>query len=235
LSNNKKYLTGLYAACFMLMLLNRLNAQLSNFDTSYINTYYLQKMSIYDVVPDSKNEIIFLGNSITDIGHWEEFFGTTNIKNRGISSDITYGVLHRLSQITRVKPAKIFIMIGINDIARNIPDSIIISNYQKIVQRIKSESPLTKIYIQSILPTNNDFTEYQNHQNKTGHILNINEYLRSLAKKTDEVYIDLYGAMIDKEGKLDKKYTNDGLHLTAAGFLQWKKVLETGKYCCDKK
>jgi len=203
-----------------------------SYDTSYLNTYYLQKMSIYDKVPSTKKDIVFLGNSITDIGHWEEMFNTTKVKNRGISGDITYGILHRLHQVTRSQPAKVFIMIGINDIARGIPDSVIITNYNKIVYRIKAESPKTKIFIQSILPTHSDFTEFKNHQNKMHNIKFINEKLKELAKMSDSTYIDLFSAFTNAEGKLDKKYTNDGLHLTADGYIHWKHILEKSKHCC---
>ena len=67
-------------------------------------------------MPDTPNEIIMLGNSITDGCEWSELFQNSNIKNRGISGDITEGVLYRLDEVTRSKPAKVFLLIGINDL-----------------------------------------------------------------------------------------------------------------------
>jgi len=44
------------------------------------------------------------------------------------------------------------------------------------------------------------------------------------------IYVNLYDAFTDAEGKLDARYTNDGLHLTGAGYLRWKEVLQNGGY-----
>ena len=176
-------------------------------------------------MPDTKNEIIFLGNSITDIGEWAEIWDNKKVKNRGISGDNTFGVLARLDEVVSSKPAKIFIMIGVNDISKSTPDSVLISNYKKIINRIKLASPNTKIIVQSILPTNNNFTAFKNHQNKTEHILFINDVLEKYCVENKLVYIDLYNAFLDDEKKLDKKYTNDGLHINGYGYMKWKEIL----------
>ncbi len=197
----------------------------AKYDTTYKNTYYEQKVSLFKLLPKTKNEIIFLGNSITDIGEWAEIWQNKNVKNRGISSDITFGVLARLGNVLLSKPAKLFVMIGINDIARNIPDSIILKNYQKIIDQIKKQSPKTVIYFQSILPTNNNFTEYKNHQNKNEHILFVNTALQMICAEEEIVYVDLHSEFIDTNGKLNSLYTNDGLHLNGAGYMKWKEIL----------
>jgi lysophospholipase L1-like esterase len=194
-------------------------------DTTYKTTYYEQKVTLFRLLPNTKGEIIFLGNSITDIGEWAEIWQNKKVHNRGISGDNTFGVLARLDEVTASKPAKIFIMIGINDIAKETPDSIIIVNYKKIISRIKIESPATKIIVQSILPTNNDFTEFKRHQNKMEHVLFVNASLENYCKEMGLVYVDLYTAFLDENKKLDKKYTNDGLHINGYGYMKWKEIL----------
>jgi lysophospholipase L1-like esterase len=195
-------------------------------DTSYRFYYYDQKLSMFAIMPDQKNETVWLGDSITDGGEWSELFPELTTLNRGISADNTFGILNRLAEVTRRKPARVFILIGINDIGKNTPDEVILSNYQKIVTRIKRESPDTKVFIQSLLPTNNSFTQFSNHQNKTEHVLAVNEGLRQLAQKEKITYVDLYTPFLDSEKKLDKRFTNDGLHLTGEGYAHWKKILE---------
>lgn len=197
----------------------------SKYDTTYSTTYYQQKLTLFKLLPDTKHEIIFLGNSITDIGEWGEIWKNKNVKNRGISGDNTFGVLARLDEVVSSKPAKIFIMIGINDIAKSIPDTVIIGNYKKIIRHIKSASPNTKIIVQSILPTNNNFTAFKNHQNKTEHILFVNAALEQYSADNKITYVDLYNSFIDGENKLDKKYTNDGLHVNGYGYMKWKETL----------
>jgi lysophospholipase L1-like esterase len=195
-------------------------------DTSYRNTYYDQKVSLFRSLPDTRGEIIFLGNSITDGGEWAEIWQNDKVKNRGISSDNTFGVLARLDEIVSSQPAKVFIMIGINDIGRNTPDSLIISNYRKIVSSIRAASPKTKIFVQSILPTNKEFKRFTNHYNKDNHVQIINAALQQFAVVFENtIYVDLYSRFVDSQGRLDKAYTNDGLHLTGAGYLHWKNIL----------
>lgn len=215
----KKILIGL------LCLANVCIAQ-TNYDSSFRFYYYDQKLNMFELNKTTKTDIIWLGDSITDGGEWAEFFPNKKVLNRGISSDNTFGVINRIGEVTKRKPKKIFLLIGVNDIARNIPDSIIIKNYKRIIDSIKIQSPKTKLYIQSILPTNDKFTNFKNHQNKTEHILTINKAVALLCDNKQTIYIDLYINFINTDGKLDEKYTNDGLHLIGAGYMKWKELLE---------
>lgn len=205
------------------------NAQTATYDSSFKGTYYEQKTTLFRLLPNTKNEIIFLGNSITDIAEWAEIFQNKHVKNRGISSDNTFGVLARLDEVLESKPAKIFIMIGINDIARNIPDSIILRNYKKIIQTIRTQSSKTKLIVQSILPTNNSFTQFKNHQNKTQHIEFINAELSKICASENITFLNLYPLFLDEQKRLKAEFTNDGLHLNGYGYMHWKNILIENK------
>jgi lysophospholipase L1-like esterase len=219
-----------YFCCFLFgLLVVHAHAQ-QTYDSSFRFYYYDQKLSMFEQMPTPKNCIIWLGDSITDGGEWSELFPNYNTMNRGISSDNTFGILYRLHEVIRRKPKKIFILIGINDIARNIPDEVILRNYRKIIDSLQLQTPATKIYVQSILPTNNKYTQFRNHQNKTEHILYINQALKKLCEERNIHYVNLYDAFLDTEQKLNPLYTNDGLHLTGEGYRRWKEVLLTQKY-----
>ncbi len=218
--NLKKIFLVVFAVFFTVAV----HAQAS-YDSSFHFYYYDQKLSMFEQMPAPKNAIIWLGDSITDGGEWSELFPNYNTMNRGISADNTFGILYRLHEIIRRKPKKIFILIGINDIGRNIPDEVIVKNYRKIIDSLQQKCPATKIYVQSILPTNNNFTEFKNHQNKTEHVFFVNNELKKMCAEKKITYVNLYDALIDAQGKLDKRYTNDGLHLTGEGYLKWKAVL----------
>ena len=192
------------------------------------STYYYQRKSLFEKLPNSENEIIFLGNSISDGCNWNELFNNPQIKNRGISGDVTDGVLERLNEVTESKPSAIFIMIGVNDLARGKSVEYIVSNYQKILERIILDSKKTKIYIQSVLPVNDKFQKFKNHVNKTKQILAVNKKLIKLSDQYGADYIDLFSLFAMKNNKLNPKYSNDGLHLTGEGYLLWKSVV--GKY-----
>jgi lysophospholipase L1-like esterase len=211
--------------CCIVIIVACLTANAQTFDSSYNSTYYEQKVTLFRQLPDTKNEIIFLGNSITDIGEWAEIWQNPKVKNRGISGDNTFGILARLDEVVSSQPSKLFIMIGINDIARNIPDSIIIRNYERIIAKVQQASPRTRIIVQSILPTNNKFTQFKNHQNKTEHILTVNAALQNICRKANLTFVNLYPQFVDADGKLDERYSNDGLHLNGYGYMLWKDIL----------
>jgi lysophospholipase L1-like esterase len=198
-------------------------------DSTYNRPYYEQKRTLYQLLPKVKNAVVFIGNSITDGNEWTELLGCKKCLNRGISGDISFGINARLSDILVDKPKKIFLLIGINDISRGIPNDIIIANYKTFVSRTKTASPKTQIYLQSVLPANNTFRKFVDKNEESIKILNA--AMLDIAQNTEGVaYIDLYSKFLDTEGRLDKKYTNDGLHLLGEGYLLWSKILKQGKY-----
>lgn len=189
--------------------------------------YYHQKKSLFEKLPDSPEEIVFLGDSITEGGAWAELFGNPRMINRGISGDVTSGVIFRLNEVTRSHPDKIFLMIGINDLAGGKSVTHIVDNIQTIVKKVKNASPETEIYLQSLLPVNADFPYFPDHTSKAEDVLKVNVRLEKMAEMYKLIYIDLYSFFSNEEGKLKPEYTNDGLHLTGPGYLLWKSRIET--------
>ena len=74
------------------------------------STFYEQRATLFEELPVTSKDIIFLGNSITNGCEWAELFQNKNVKNRGISGDICMGVYDRLDPIVKGKPAKIFLL-----------------------------------------------------------------------------------------------------------------------------
>jgi lysophospholipase L1-like esterase len=204
----------------------------TKWDSTYRPGLYEFEEQLYESYPHAKTDIVFLGNSLTDRVDWNELLGMSNVHNRGISGDITFGVLQRLHEVINGHPAKVFILIGINDISRNIPDSVILENYKKIIERIKTGSPHTKIYFQTLLPVNNEFTQFKNHYNKDKHILWLNYQIKLLGNREKITVIDLYPHFLNDQNKLEKKYTLDGLHVNAEGYKVWAVILK--KYLNEK-
>ena len=208
----------------------RLEAQTAAWDSTFRPPAYHIKVDQFRSYKSSAKDFIFLGNSITANTDWSELISNRRAKNRGISADITFGVLERLSDVTKGKPAKIFLLIGINDISRNIPDELIVRNFQRIVNRIRTESPRTKLYIHTLMPVNHTFNKFPNHYGKDEHILFVNDAIRKLADDKKIFVIDLYPHFLDKDNRLIAEFTHDGLHLTAAGYQKWLTILREGKY-----
>ena len=128
-----------YLAVCMLLLL----CQWGHTQERKYSTYWYQKATLYEALPVVSTDIVFLGNSITDGGEWAELFGDARMKNRGISGDIAEGVYDRLDAVLGGKPAKIFLLIGINDVARGTSADTIVARILKIAKKIGEDSPRT--------------------------------------------------------------------------------------------
>lgn len=194
-------------------------------DSSKFSAYWWHSKDLFDHLPDTKNEIVFLGNSITDGAEWFELLGNKRCRNRGISADVTAGVLLRLDAVTKLKPSSIFIMIGINDISRNVSVDSVMVNYRMILERIRTETPGTSVFVESVLPVNPGVGRYPALQNKTEVIMELNRRLRELASEFGHTYIDLFSVMADAKNQLPRKYSIDGLHLTYEGYRVWTEAI----------
>lgn len=189
--------------------------------------HYKTRVKLFDEErPITSNDIVMLGNSITEGGKWNILMRASNVRNRGISGDKASGVLARMNQITKGQPQKIFLLIGINDISDDIPTDTIVNNISQIIAHIKQNSPKTKIYLQSILPVNESFGKFKKVEGKTPIILETNTKIERLAKVQKVNFINLYPHFIEKNtNSLSKELTHDGLHLNDAGYLIWMKEL----------
>jgi lysophospholipase L1-like esterase len=169
--------------------------------------------------------VIFLGNSITQGGDWAKLTGDSTVINRGIGADITFGLRARLADVTKRKPSKLFVLIGINDISKDIPDAVIAAQYRALIDSVKSQSPQTRIYVQSILPLNPTVKNFPQHYDKQARVVAVNRLLREMARATGTTYIDLWPIFVDRQNRLDASLTGDGLHLNQQGYERWVRFL----------
>lgn len=190
------------------------------------STYYYQRASLFEVLPVDSDDILFVGNSITDGGEWCELFQNPNVKNRGISGDTTQGVYDRLDALLKGTPAQIFLLIGINNVPRGESADSIAAGIRRIVQRIRQESPATEVLVQSVLPVTPQYGKFDGHTSRWQLVPEINRRVRRLAQEEKVTYIDLFSHFADAEGKMKPEYTNDGLHLKGNGYLLWKEMVQ---------
>lgn len=207
------------------------SAQKRTYDTiPNMPEHYWVRMENFKKETNIQGKTVFLGNSITEGANWRKLLKDSTVINRGISGDNTFGVLARMDEISKLKPSNLFILIGTNDLSKRIPDEVVIENIFAIVSKIKASSPKTKIFVQSILPVNETIEKFPQQFNNPDHILTINDQLSRYAERLRYTYIDLYGNFLDEQGKLKAAYTYDGLHLNAAGYQHWIKILKNLKY-----
>ncbi len=196
---------------------------LLNPDSVDNNSFYtVDRKSLFETLPKSETDIVFVGDSLTDFCEWQEFFRTVSISNRGLAGDTSRGVLNRIDSILESRPQKIFIMIGINDLLQGENVDKIANNYQLILQALRDKAPQTQVFIQSTLPLNKDFADPA----INNEVIELNAKLKKLSQKFSLPYIELFPSFLGENNQLDSRYTTDGLHLNGQGYLLWKTLIE---------
>lgn len=206
--NTKQVLTLL---CFLL------SALASHADEAF----RLHRYDTFKVQPINEQSIVFVGNSITNMHPWVEAFGCDpRVVNRGNSGGTSAEILANARSYCAGHPAKIFLMIGINDKPSSSNQATIVSNIEQTIQIIQAESPATKIYVQSILPSGWFSTPTD--------IANCNTAIQTMLEGYPKVqYLDVYSLLL---GKLNTDntgvYSFDKLHTTAAGYTIWTNFIK---------
>lgn len=199
-------------------------------DSSYHNYLYDSRTAYFRQLPAAKKPVIFFGDSITQWGDWCEFLGKANILNRGIAGDNTNGLLARVEEVVRHRPAKLFILVGTNDLNKHMPATSIVANYRRIISAVQEASPQTRIYVQSVLPINNQLIGRQYYSGTNEQITALNAMLKAMAAETQVTYINVYETLLDNTGQMAARYTYDGLHLSGEGYLKWVQVLKQQRF-----
>jgi len=178
-------------------------------------------MAYFRQNPLKEGQIVFLGNSLTQAGKWNEYFPAQNPANRGISGDNTLGILGRLHEIIEAKPSKLFILTGTNDVSLSRSNDKIMNGIKSIVYQVQEGSPGTVIYIQSLLPINKDVCKYKRMQGKEKQIEKLNKEIEKFCKAENIIFINLYPHFLGGKRLMDAKYTSDGLHINKEGYAVW--------------
>ena len=188
--------------------------------------YYARRATLFDELPIGKKDIVMLGNSLTDGCEFNELFNNKHIKNRGIVGDIVQGFIDRVEPIIKGQPKKLFIMGGVNDISHDVSADSIARVMEKLIVMVKQGSPRTKIYLQSLLPFNNDVREWKLLKGRDHVVVEANVLLEKVARRQGVTWINLYPLFVDDQGRLREDLTNDGLHLMGKGYLIWRDAIK---------
>lgn len=190
-----------------------------------INQYkHLNKLSI-------KGEILFTGSSLMEQFPVNELLMNKGINkivyNRAVGGFTTNDLLGHMEEIVfGVKPSKIFINIGTNDIgASNYSLDSLVKNYESILIKIKERLPKTKVYVMAYYPINEvakekkDDWERETFKTRTNNNIKCaNEAIEKLAKNIGYYYIDVNSGLTDEIGRLKAEYTVEGIHMYANAY-----------------
>lgn len=191
-----------------------------------IQTKYRELNQVSVLEPD----IIFIGDSIVEYYPLQELFGDAKtIVNRGIRGYQTRLLLENLdAHLYGDAVDQIVLLIGTNDIGKDIPLNEALDNLERVIQSIARDYPLSQIKLLSILPVNEGEKYKQTVYIRTNEkIREWNQAYEALASAYMQVdFVPIYDSLTDSEGQLKKDYTTDGLHLSVAGYQALSEALK---------
>lgn len=200
-------------------------AALASWAQANTDVYYVRRATHFETLPVGHKDIIMLGNSLTDGAEWNELLNNRHVKNRGIVGDIVQGLYERMEPILKGQPKKIFILSGVNDVSHDVSGDSIGRAMEKLIVLIKTRSPRTKIYLQSMLPFNCNVREWKLLRDREHVVVEGNRALEQVARRQGVTWINLYPLFDDGTGHLRADLTNDGLHLLGKGYLIWRDAI----------
>lgn len=195
-------------------------------------SYYDQKCAAFALENAnlSEGQIVFIGDSITDGYRLNNYYNDLPLAtyNRGIGGDVTSGVIARLkTSVIDLKPAKVIMMIGINDINIGRTNDEIMTNYKTIIEEIQTKLPATEIICESVLPMDNRVTAWGIDLPKTiDKIKDLNARIKTYVESKGILFVDLFTPFADENDQQIPSYSYDGLHPNADGYAVWTSVLK---------
>ena len=192
---------------------------------------FAEKNAALAPVAKGEKRVVFLGNSITEgwLKHHKVFFKENkNYVNRGISGQTSEQFLLRFrSDVINLRPYKVIINVGTNDIAENTRPYNEDYTFGNIVSMVElARANKIKVVLSSVLPAAG-FSWRKDMKDAPVKIEALNARIKAYAQKEKLPYIDYYTPMVygDKR-ELNPAYTYDGVHPTAAGYEVMEKLVQ---------
>lgn len=169
-----------------------------------------------------KGGVLFIGSS--SIRKWDtlsEDFPDHDVINRGFGGSKIPDAIHFFERIVRpYEPSTVVLYAGDNDIGGGHTPSQVFENFKMFADLLKKRLPKAKLVFIAIKPSIKRW-------NLAPKMKEANKMIKTYARKHRRVvFADVWNPMIGKDGKpRPDLFIEDGLHLNAAGYEIWKKVV----------
>jgi lysophospholipase L1-like esterase len=172
-----------------------------------------------------KEGVVFAGDSITE-GYplFELFPRIFPLYNRGIGGITAVELLENINiHILDLKPKKLFLLIGTNDLGKGASVEDTAEAINKICVKVINTYPETKINLISVYPVDNSREAGRTIQ---GPPTRTNDAIRRLNQilQKDSVgivgceYVDIHSLLVNKDGNILEACSTDGIHLSIDGY-----------------
>ena len=164
--------------------------------------------------------ILFVGDSITHGTNWDEWIDFADTQNISVPGYSTDDVLNQLSDVSKIKPDIISLLIGTNDFGNpdlNRSREEVGRRVIGIINQIQIDNPKAKIIVNSILPRSAVF----------GDRIKVANQIISSGLNDSVTYLDCWPALSEGDQLRDEYLLVDGFdaHLSDAGYAAWRTIL----------
>lgn len=164
--------------------------------------------------PSRGGPVTFVGDSLTAQGDWQAAFPDRVVHNQGVSGDTTFQLMARLPAVRQTGASTYLVMVGINDIGWGYGPRGIASRIQWLRTGLQLGSG-ARVIVQSTIPC----ARFRCGLEGVRRVAELNQRLAQQIPPQD--FVDLTPMMADADG-LKGVYTEDGVHLNAAGYARWQ-------------
>ena len=176
-------------------------------------------------------QLLFTGSSLMEQFHVTEYCATAGVPlvayNRGIGGYTTDEFLAGVdAMLLDVKPSKVFINIGTNDI-RPMEDGgdwleRLVKNYRTILEIAREKLPETETVMLAYYPVNRShpmMRENPGFSIRTNeNVGRANAAVKALAEEFGHLFLDVSAGIRDEAGNLKLERTVDGVHMDAEAY-----------------
>jgi lysophospholipase L1-like esterase len=184
----------------------------------------VQAIKQYDrIYAPPKDPILFIGSS--SIRLWVDFtktFKDYTVLNRGIGGAVTSDVDRYLEDIVfPYHPKQLIIYVGENDLIKAATADVVFDDFKKLYRNIRVKLPVVPLVYIAMKAS----PSRAQHLSK---VIKGNQLIKEFLKgEKNTVFLDIYQPMLDQKGKVRPElFKEDMLHMNAAGYKIWNKLLK---------
>lgn len=187
---------------------------------SWVDDYIENRVNDYKKQGVLKKTNVFTGDSLIELGQWNQIFDGRAVVNRGVS-----GI--RIEQLQESglfdffnADNKLVVLVGINNFWQGQPYDEIQKHMKEFLSYL-SKKRFRNVSVISLLPVSHKDILQRNNE-----IVAINKILKKLCHDFNFGFVNIHSRFL-KEGKLNNDYTTDGVHLNHKGYQFLGKLLES--------
>lgn len=160
-------------------------------------------------------DVVFIGDSLTERGPWQDVFPNLAVANRGVGSDTILDIQNRVDTVISTRAERAFLMAGINDLYAGRDPEQIVEVYFDVVEQLLARG--LQVVVQSTVNCTGACT-YQRE------VAELNGLIEAWADQNQVKFVDLNAHLSDENG-LKAEFSFDGVHLSASGYAAWISAL----------